>query len=113
MLWRNGAVTIVEAQRALGPPHAYSTVQTRLNRLVKKRLVRRSRSRPSRYSAAVLPEEVTKKDLDLLLTKVTRGVVPLVAHLVNDQALTPHEIQELKSLIASAEARSEETPQDE
>lgn len=36
MLWREGGVTISEARRALDRPIGYTTVQTRLNRLVAK-----------------------------------------------------------------------------
>ncbi len=107
MLWRSGSVTIVEAQRALGEQVGYTTVQTRLNRLVKKGVVRRSKSRPAKYSAGIAPEDVTSRDLDLLLEKVSRGrVVPLVAHLVRDRSLSDSEIEELKRLISDAERQT-------
>jgi BlaI family penicillinase repressor len=112
-LWQRGPATIVEVQRLLTTSPAYSTVQTRLNRLVSKHLVSRGRHRPARYSAAIQPEDVTTLDLKLLVEKVTKGVVPLVAQLVNDSQLTLDEIQELKSLIATAEAQVEESHQDE
>ena len=44
MLWREGAVSLSQAHRALGLPIGYTTVQTRLNRLVKKGIVVRRRS---------------------------------------------------------------------
>jgi len=107
MLWRSGSVTIVGAHRALGEQVGYTTVQTRLNRLVKKGVVRRSRSRPAKYSAGIAPEDVTSRDLDLLLEKVSRGrVVPLVAHLVRDRSLSASEIEELKRLINDAERQT-------
>lgn len=106
MLWRAGSVTIVEGQRALGGDVGYTTVQTRLNRMVKKGVVKRSRSKPAKYTAAIQPEEVTSSDLDLLLDKVSRGsVMPLVTHLVKDRSLTCEEMDELKKLIAEAEKR--------
>jgi BlaI family transcriptional regulator, penicillinase repressor len=106
MLWRAGSVTIIEGQRALGGDVGYTTVQTRLNRMVKKGVVKRSRSKPAKYTAAIQPEEVTASDLDLLLDKVSRGsVMPLVTHLVKDRALTCDEMDELKKLIAEAEKR--------
>ena len=106
MLWRAGSVTIIEGQRALGGDVGYTTVQTRLNRMVKKGVVKRSRSKPAKYTAAIQPEEVTSSDLDLLLDKVSRGsVMPLVTHLVKDRALTCDEMDELKKLIAEAEKR--------
>ena len=106
MLWRAGSVTIIEGQRALGGDVGYTTVQTRLSRMVKKGVVKRSRSKPAKYTAAIQPEEVTSSDLDLLLDKVSRGsVMPLVTHLGKDRALTCDEMDELKKLIAEAEKR--------
>lgn len=108
MLWRADSVTIVEGQRALEGKAGYTTVQTRLNRMVKKGLVKRSRSRPARYSAALQPEDVAMQDLDLLLEKVSRGsVLPLVAHLVKNRSLTVDEIRELRQLISDAERQTE------
>ena len=40
-------------------PLGYTTVQTRLNRLVAKGVVARSNDRPARYRAAVRPDEVS------------------------------------------------------
>jgi predicted transcriptional regulator len=106
-LWREGAVTISEAQRALGRPIGYTTVQTRLNRLVDKGVLRRTKDRPSRYSAAVAPEDVSAKHLDLLLERVSGGsVVPLVAHLVKDRNLSRKELAELRRLVDEAERES-------
>ena len=108
MLWRSAPVTIVEAQRALALPIGYTTVQTRLNRLVAKGIARRGTERPARYEAAVTPEQVTAGDLELLIEKVSGGrVVPLVAHLVRDRSLSPEEIAELKELIAENERAAE------
>ena len=74
--------------------------------MVKKGVVKRSRSKPAKYTAAIQPEEVTSSDLDLLLDKVSRGsVLPLVTHLVKDRSLTCDEMDELKKLIAEAEKR--------
>ncbi len=107
MLWREGSVSIVEGQRALEGKAKYTTVQTRLNRMVTKGIVKRSRTKPAKYSAAVRQEDVTNSDLTLLLEKVSRGsVLPLVAHLLKDRRLESEEIEELKSLIANAEVQS-------
>lgn len=105
MLWRDGPVSLSQAHRALGQPIGYTTVQTRLNRLVKKRLVSRDDERPARYSAAVSRDDVCLGDLNLLVSRVSGGVVPLVAHLVRERSLSADEVAELKDLIAEAEAR--------
>ena len=80
-------------------------MQTRLNRLVAKRVVTRSDGRPARYVAAVGAEAVGTRHLDLLVERI-RGfkIVPLVAHLVRDRRLTAEELRELKQLIDQAEA---------
>lgn len=106
MLWTEGSVSIVEGQRALGGEVGYTTVQTRLNRMVKKGFVKRSRSKPAKYSAALKREDVVSGDLNLLLEKVSGGsVLPLVAHLVKDRSLSATEVQELRELINEAERK--------
>ena len=106
MLWRESGVTILEAQQALGLPIGYTTVQTRLNRLVKKGVAAKTRQRPAKYSAKLTPDDVSQNDLDLLVERVSDGtVVPLVAHLVNRKDLAKSEIQQIKQLIADAERR--------
>ena len=113
MLWREVSVTILEAQRALGLPIGYTTVQTRLNRLVKKRVAKKSTGRPAKYSAVVTRDEVQRGDLDVLVQRVSAGrVTPLVAHLLDAHDLSAAELKELKQLVAEAEkkARRRETP---
>ena len=106
MLWSVGPVSLSEAHRALDERIGYTTVQTRLNRLVRKRLARRSSVRPARYHAAVTPDAVRASDLNLLVERVAGGsVVPLVAHLVRDRSLSVEELLELKQLIKEAEQR--------
>jgi BlaI family penicillinase repressor len=107
MLWERGELTLSEAHQALGRPIGYTTMQTRLNRLVAKGVVTRSEGRPARYGAAVGAEAVGTRHLDLLLERI-RGfkIVPLVAHLVRDRRLTAEEIRELKQLIDQAEESS-------
>lgn len=107
MLWRQGSVALSEAQAGLGRSIGYTTMQTRLNRLVEKGVVTRSADRPARYTAAVAPEEVSARHLDLLVERVSGGnIVPLVAHLVRDRALSSGEIAELKQLIQEADRQT-------
>lgn len=106
MLWREGEVTLSEAHKALGLPIGYTTVQTRLNRLVKKGAAARGDERPARYRAALAQDDVSTKDLNMLIERVSGGnVVPLVAHLVRDKSLTAAQIVELRSLLVEAEKR--------
>jgi len=107
MLWRHGPVTLSAAQSAWPRPIGYTTLQTRLNRLVEKNVVSRTPERPAQYAAAVEPEAVSAGHLALLVDRVNGGsVVPLVAHLVRDWKLSRAEIAELKALIAEAERQS-------
>jgi BlaI family penicillinase repressor len=106
MLWREGEVTLSMAHKALGLPIGYTTVQTRLNRLVRKGVAARSLDRPARYRAAIARDDVSEKDLNTLIQRVSVGnVVPLVAHLVRDKSLTADQIVELRGLLVEAEKR--------
>ena len=113
VLWEHGPLTLSAAHERLGRPLGYTTVQTRLNRLVEKGLAVRSKDRPARYRASVSADDVSANHLGILLERVTGGsVVPLVAHLVDDPSLTREQIAELKKLIREAEkrlARGEDT----
>ncbi len=53
MLWKLGPLTIAEAHESIGRPLGYTTIQTRLNRLVEKGIVDRTEDRPAKYAAAV------------------------------------------------------------
>ena len=90
------------------PGTGYTTVQTRLNRLVDKQLATKHKPgrQATKYEAAVAPEQVTAPQLDTLVEQVAGGsIVPLVAHLVSDKSLTREELREIKRLIKEAEQR--------
>ena len=107
MLWKEKSATISRAHESLERTVGYTTVQTRLNRLVDKGLVRKIGSHPAHYQAAIKPEDVSSGDLDVLVQRVTGGrVVPLVAHLVKDRELSEEEIRELKQLIDDVERKN-------
>ena len=105
VLWQNNGVTISQAQAALGRPIGYTTVQTRLNRLLDKGLAQKSAERPALYRAAVAPETVSAGHLGLLKQRATGGnVVPLIAQLMQDHPFTPDEIAALKKLVQKHES---------
>ncbi len=107
-LWQTGPATISEVHAALGQPIGYTTVQTRLNRLVSKEVVIKSDERPAHYRAGFAPEEVSRQDLELLVRRVNQGqVVPLVACLVRNHTLTRDEIDDLRRLIDEAELHAQ------
>ena len=104
VLWQNDGVTISQAQSALGRPLGYTTVQTRLNRLLDKGLAQKSVERPALYRAAVAPEAVSAGHLGLLKQRATGGnVVPLIAQLMENHPFTPEEIAALKKLVRAHE----------
>ena len=114
MLWTHAGIGLSEAQNYLGRPIGYTTIQTRLNRMVEKGLVTRSSGRPALYRAAIKPEKVSAGLLDLLLDHVSGGnVVPLVAHLMKERSLSAKDIAELKRLIAEAERRCQNNSAEE
>jgi BlaI family penicillinase repressor len=110
MLWREQRVTIAGAHQALGRPIGYSTVQTRLNRLVDKGLVRKTKETPTRYEAAIQPEDVMESELRTLVQDVSGGVVPLVAQLFREHQPSASELDEIRQLIRQAETRLEKKP---
>ncbi len=111
MLWTEGPLTLREAHIAFGTygrPIGYPTIQTRLNRMVKKKLVERTGERPASYSAVVSRDQVTTGHLRQIVAKLSQGdVVPLVANLLKEQTLTAEQIAELQDLLVRARKKSE------
>lgn len=110
MLWRVQQVTIAGAHQALAVPIGYSTVQTRLNRLVSKGLVRKTKDTPTKYEAAIQPQDVMESELRTLVQEVSGGVVPLVAQLFREHQPSAMELDEIRQLIQQAEARLQQKP---
>lgn len=109
LLWEHGPLSLSEAHERIERKIGYTTMQTRLNRLVEKKLATREKigRQPTRYTAAVEQDQVGAGALDQLVEQVTRGrVVPLVAHLVENSELSSDELSELKRLIREAERRA-------
>lgn len=108
VLWEHGALSLSEVHDRLGRDLGYTTVQTRLNRLVEKGWAEKTKTgkQPTHYAALVEPDAVRARQLDNFVDRVAHGsVVPLVAHLVQRTSLTRDELSELKKLIREAERR--------
>ena len=111
LLWERGALSLSEVHDQLGREVGYTTVQTRLNRLVDKGWVEKAKSgrQPTRYAAVLESAAVRETQLDHFVNKVVQGsVVPLVAHLVQGASLTQGELTELRKLIRDAERRHQQ-----
>ena len=111
LLWEHGELSLAEAHQQLGEDVAYTTVQTRLNRMVDKGLATRNKAgrSPIRYQAAVGPDEISATQLDTLVEKLAGGsVIPLMAQLMRSSTLSSDELGELKKLVREAERRARE-----
>lgn len=110
MFWRTGEMTLRRAHECfteMGNSIAYPTMQTRLNRMVDKGLLRRSDEYPAAYAAAVSRDQVSRGHLRQILDKVSQGdVVPLVAGLLNERTLSADQLAELKNLLAEAQQKA-------
>lgn len=108
VLWQAQALTIRQVQQALQREVGFTTVQTRLNRLPAKGHVRKSDTRPGLYTAVLKRDRVSRADLSSLVDRVTQGrVVPLIAHLVQDNELSDADLAEIRELIDQATARNQ------
>ncbi len=107
MLWERGPLTLAESHEVFdsyGPPVAYPTMQTRLNRMVDKGILARSDTRPAIYKAVFSPEQTAAGVLKQLFEKLVRGsVAPLMSNLISQRPLTPEEIRDIRALLDRAE----------
>ena len=111
MFWGEGELTLQEAHQrfsAYAKHVAYPTMQTRLNRMVEKKLLSRSDERPSVYQAVVTRRSVASGHLRELSQKLGGGeVVPLVAQLISERPLSEQEIDDLTDLLVEARRKTQ------
>lgn len=105
VLWRADDASVDEVRRALPKAKrgAYTTVQTVLNRLADRGLLRRTRSgRTIRYTAAVSEADYLAKSLNRSLAGASRQARhAALASLVGN--LEPEELDEIQSLASEIE----------
>jgi predicted transcriptional regulator len=102
LFWNNGAMTIAQTHEKLlakGRKLAYPTVQTRLNRLVEKKIIGKSGHYPAVYNAAVRQEDVSGGYYDQLESFCGGNIAPLMLHLAEKRDFQPSEIDALKKII--------------
>ncbi len=104
VLWTAGCVSVAEGQAELGSELAYTTVQTMLNVLLRKRKVERTRDgRAFRYQAAVTREGAVGATLDDLVSRMFGGSAEaLLMALVDRRQLTARQIARASKLLAQA-----------
>ncbi|RYG42847.1 BlaI/MecI/CopY family transcriptional regulator [bacterium] len=103
VLWREGEATaraVSEALTAEGPI-AHSTVQTLLRKLEAKGAVgHERRERTFVFRALVAENEVSRSAAQELLDRVFQGSVSgLVAHLLENEEVSPDEMRRLRALV--------------
>ena len=104
LLWDRGPVTIASAHQAFhdrGRTISYPTVQTRLNRLADKGILRKLDQHPTVYEAALKPSEVSGRYFDLFDKLCGGNLAPLMLHLSGKRALNPDELRVLQEIINS------------
>ncbi len=104
LLWKLGASSLSTVHKNYSEKNTrkigYTTIQTRLNRMVDKGVLFRSSDYPALYEA-VVEIEVASTSFFEKVSKICGGsLAPLIAHLGAQQKLKPDEIEMLKELIA-------------
>jgi len=101
VLWETGAANVQTVQRHLGRDLAYTTVQTMLNILHRKRKVKRSlKDRAYFYRPAVSRTQVATQTVGDLVDRLFGGSAEsLVMSLVETKHLTPEKLARLKEMV--------------
>lgn len=103
LLWSQGPLSISDAHTLFKHPIGYPTMQTRLNRLVKKGCLIKTNDRPARYEPAITPETAAKWYVQTFQENLGNlSVVPIIKLLVKSHNFESTE--ELDNLINYFEA---------
>ena len=106
LFWEHGPLTLPKAYElytGTGKKPSYSTIQTRLNRMVEKTLLDRSDDFPAIYTANVAREQAQGKYFELLDELAGKNLAPLMQHLFEKRSLTQEEIATMKSILEQIE----------
>ena len=101
VLWAGGPATVAAVQEQLGSDLAYTTVQTMLNVLLRKKKVRRAPAgRAFTYEAAVSREGATGAAIKDLVSRMFGGSgEAMLMALINTQQVTPEQIARAARLV--------------
>ena len=103
LLWRLGPSSLSVVHQNYGRTIGYTTIQTRLNRMVVKGVVAKSDDYPTLYSAVVETEDASARYFEIIRSVCGDNIAPLVSHLAKGRRLSPQEIAMLKQVIAEHE----------
>ncbi|MGL6225299.1 MAG: BlaI/MecI/CopY family transcriptional regulator [Thermoguttaceae bacterium] len=111
LFWEYQSLTLPKAYEVYlaqtGKTPTYSTIQTRLNRMVEKGLLHRNLEFPAVYTTVVVREQVQGKYFELLDELAGKNLAPLMLHLFEKRSLTQEEITTMKSILKQLEERDE------
>jgi len=101
VLWTGGPATVAAVQEQLGTDLAYTTVQTMLNVLLRKKKVRRTPAgRAFTYEAAVSREGATGAAIRDLVSRMFGGSgEAMLMALIDTQQVTPEQIARAAKLV--------------
>ena len=111
VIWMQGPGTVAEVQEQMQPPLAYTTVQTMLNILArKKKLKRELRGRAFVYRAVVTEDRALGQALRDLVDRMFGGSSEdLVLSLVKSRQLDAKRLAELTKRLEAQEAQDGES----
>ncbi len=111
VLWADGPATVAEVQPKLKGDLAYTTVQTMLNVLLKKKKVKReAEGRAYRYKAVVSRERATGSAVEDMVQRIFGGSAEaLVLSLVESRKISASELERVAKRIADAERTGSES----
>jgi predicted transcriptional regulator len=102
VLWESGPGTVTAVQEKLGSDLAYTTVQTMLNVLLRKKKVRRTQvGRAFRYQAAVSREGATGAAVKDMVSRMFGGSgEALLMALIDTKQISPEALARASRLVA-------------
>jgi len=115
VLWAEGGCTVAEVQPKLQAKLAYTTVQTMLNVLLrKKKVVRAQEGRAFRYQAAVSRERATGGALQDLVRRMFGGSPEaMLMAMVDTRQITAEELQRVARRLAAVESAAGEAQEEQ
>ena len=102
LFWQHGPLTLSQAYElytAGSQTPALQTIQTRLNRMVAKNLLRREGNFPAVYSSLIDKENTRGVYFDLIEELAGNDLAPLLLHLSEKRSLTPEEVEALEKIL--------------
>jgi BlaI family penicillinase repressor len=110
--WSAGVISIREVQEAFPEKNrpAYTTIQTTIYRMEKKKLVRRVKKIGNAhiFEAAVTRQAAQRRLVDDLLSLFGGRIQPVMAHLVESGRLTMADVREAEKALRKAAEREAE-----